>query len=112
MQFTYWSHQIYRPDPARTVMRSSCLHLYTLLNSGANDLIDYLMVIALFLLLVVLSLPTIVQLTGFLTSDRAMPNPKSADPLVGDAPSYSRLSPVRSPAGPVDRGVAETQLAL
>jgi hypothetical protein len=80
-------------------------------------LIDYLMVIALFLLLVVLSLPTIVQLTGFLRSDRAMPNraaqpPKSAESQVGEAPSYSRLSPVRSPVGPADRGVAETQLAL
>jgi hypothetical protein len=74
------------------------------------------MVIALFLLLVVLSLPTIVQLTGFFRSGRAIPHhaamqPKSTERQIADAPSYSRLSPARSSAVPSDRRVAETQLA-
>jgi hypothetical protein len=79
-------------------------------------LVDYFMVIALFLLLVVLSLPTIVQLTGFFRSDQEMPHPAAAPPestghQITDVRSSSRLSTTRSPAVPSDRRVAETQLA-
>jgi hypothetical protein len=86
------------------------------LNTGAHELIDYLMVIALALLLVVLSLPTILQLAGFLRADRearhsAVPANNRERQEIADVPSSSRFSPVRSQSGPADRAAVETQLA-
>jgi len=74
------------------------------------------MVIALLLLLVVLSLPTIMQLNALLGANRATPHralpAKSSRPQHNfQAPSSSRLSLVRSQAGPAERTVVETQLA-
>jgi hypothetical protein len=59
-------------------------------NTGAHDLIDYLMVFALFLLLVVLSLPTIIHLSAILKEDGS---PKEARPLFSSVPATSRLTP-------------------
>jgi hypothetical protein len=66
--------------------------------TGAHDLIDYLMVFALFLLLVVLSLPTIIHLSAILKEDgsksRRVPQPNDANPLFGSVPSSSPLTPI------------------
>ena len=68
------------------------------LNNGANDLIDYLMVFTLFLLLVVLSLPTIIHLSAILKEDgsrsRRAPQTEGASPLFTNVPSSSRLTPI------------------
>jgi hypothetical protein len=64
------------------------------LNTGAHDLIDYLMVFALFLLLVVLSLPTIIHLSAILKEDGSAQSPKEARPLFSSVPATSRLTPI------------------
>jgi hypothetical protein len=68
------------------------------LNTGAHDLIDYLMVFALFLLLVVLSLPTIIHLSAILKEDgsrsRHAQQTEDAPPLFANVPSSSRLTPI------------------
>jgi hypothetical protein len=67
------------------------------LNTGAHDVIDYLMVFALFLLLVVLSLPTIIHLSAVLKEDRSTTRraqqTNDAHPLFASVPSPSRLTP-------------------
>jgi hypothetical protein len=60
-------------------------------------LVDYLMVFGLFLLLVVLSLPTIIHISAILREDGAtsprVPQLKNARPLFANVPSSSRLTP-------------------
>jgi hypothetical protein len=74
-------------------MPPSCPRLYTLLKTGAHALIDYLMVFALFLLLVVLSLPTIIHLSAILKEDAATTLPKNTRPVFANVRSSSRLTP-------------------
>jgi hypothetical protein len=61
-------------------------------------LVDYLMVFALFLLLVVLSLPTIIHLSAILKADGSPPRrglqTADARPLFANVPSSSRLTPI------------------
>lgn len=59
-------------------------------------MVDYLMVFALFLLLVVLSLPTIIHLSAILRADGSPPQrvqTTNARPLFANVPSSSRLTP-------------------
>jgi hypothetical protein len=74
---------------------SSTLHS---LVTGAHDLVDYLMVFALFLLLVVLSLPTIIHISAILKADGSppprVPQSTNARPLFANVPSSSRLTPI------------------
>jgi hypothetical protein len=66
--------------------------------TGAHDLVDYLMVFALFLVLVVLSLPTIIHLSAILKADgsssRRVPQPTNARPRFANVASSSRLTPI------------------
>jgi len=66
------------------------------LNTGAHDLIDYLLIFALFLLLVVFSLPTIIHLSAILKQDGARPTSQANDasPLFANVPSSSPLTPI------------------
>jgi hypothetical protein len=78
------------------------------LNTGEHDLTDYLMVSALFLLVVCLALPTIMQLAALLRSDvtasrRSLPA-NGAD-LSFRLASASRLASIRVQAHPRDRAV-------
>jgi hypothetical protein len=65
--------------------------------TGAHDVVDYLMVFALFLLLVVLSLPTIIHLSAILKADGSPPRrvqTANARPLFANVASSSRLTPI------------------
>ncbi len=66
MEFPYRLHQIYQLDPLCVPHASDCTLLST---NGAHDLIDYLMVLALSLLLAVLALPTIMHLSAIFRDD-------------------------------------------
>jgi hypothetical protein len=72
-------------------------------------LIDYLMISALFLLLVVLSLPTIMHLSTILKEDRSTsrhaPEPKNARPRFAGVPASARLTPIRVQAGSADQAL-------
>jgi hypothetical protein len=79
------------------------------MNTGAHDVIDYLILFALFLLLLVLSLPTILQLSAIMKEDGPAsarePRPKSARPRFTTVPPSSRLTPIRVQTGPADRAL-------
>jgi hypothetical protein len=59
-------------------------------------LIDYLLVFALFLLLVVFSLPTIIHLSALLKEGGSRPvsQPDDTGPLFANVPSSSPLTPI------------------
>jgi hypothetical protein len=95
MQFTYGPHQIYKLD-RYAALTSATIHS---LNTGAHNVIDYLMIFALFLLLVGLAMPTIIHLSTLLREDESTPKSKSARPLFASTPQSSRL------AGSADRAL-------
>src|ERR1022692_3133441 len=105
MEFPYRPYQIYRLDPLCLPHVSTC----TLFTKGARDLIDYLMVLALLLLLVVLSLPTIMHLSTIFREDRStsgqLREPNNARPRFAGVPSSSRLTPIRVHTGAADRAL-------
>jgi hypothetical protein len=72
-------------------------------------LIDYLMVLALFLLLVLLSLPTIMHLSAILKQDRSMsgsaPEPRNGRPLFASVPASARLAPIGVQTGSADHAL-------
>ena len=88
-------------------LMSARLHF---LNTGGHDLTDYLMVSALFLLVLGLSMPTIMQLIALLRADVAVSpkpqpenRPESSFARVTPSP---RLTSVRIQARPADGVVA------
>lgn len=78
-------------------------------------MIDYLMVFVLVVLLVVLSLPTMMQLAGILgdsgAESRRAPLLKTTDAQAPYVPSALRMTSARVQPGTGDRAVAEPRLA-
>ena len=105
MEFPYRPYQIYQLGPLCLPHVSTC----TLFTNGAYDLIDYLMVLALFLLLVVVSLPTIVHLSAILREDRSTslhpPEPMTVRPRFASVPASSRPTPIRVHTASADRAL-------
>jgi hypothetical protein len=75
MHSAYGPDSIYRPGP----LCDPHTRASKLCTIGATTLIDYVIILALLLLLIVLSLPTMLQLTGFL-SDAPMLASRTARP--------------------------------